>query len=118
MTTATVRVARQDNVPVVYVQGEIDIVNASQVGGQLFDAAPNDAPGVVVDLSSVTYLDSRGLHLLFELAERLRIRDQRLQIVVPPGALIRRVLLLTHLDSVVPMSASVQEAVQQMMPTP
>lgn len=114
MTTATVRVEEHGGVPVVHMQGEIDIVNASSVGSQLFEAAPNNAPGMVVDLSDVTYLDSRGLHLLFELSERLRVRDQRLHVVVPPGALIRRVLLLTHMDSVVPLFPTVQDAVQPM----
>lgn len=114
MTMATLRVDTLGAVPIVYIEGEIDIVNASQVGGELFDAASNEAPGMVVDLSGVTYLDSRGLHLLFELAERLRIRDQRLHVAVPPRALIRRVLLLTHLDSVVPIYPTVQEAAQHL----
>lgn len=118
MTTATLRVERDREIPVVYVQGEIDIVNASQLGAQLFDAAPNDVPGMVVDLSGVTYLDSRGLHLLFELSERLRVRDQRLHLVIPPQGLIRRVLTLTRMDTIVPLYASVPDAVRQMSQTP
>jgi len=118
MTMVTFRVERDREIPVVYLKGEIDIVNASQVGTQLFEAAPNDAPGMVVDLSDVTYLDSRGLHLLFELSERLRVRDQRLHLVVPPQALIRRVLTLTRMDSIVPLYASVPDAVRHMSQTP
>lgn len=118
MTTVTLRVERDKEIPVVYLQGEIDIVNASHVGAQLFEAAPNDAPGMVVDLSDVTYLDSRGLHLLFELSERLRVRDQRLHLVIPPQALIRRVLTLTRMDAIVPLYASVPDAVRQMSQTP
>ncbi|HET6781861.1 MAG TPA: STAS domain-containing protein [bacterium] len=118
MTTATLRIERDMEIPVVYVQGEIDIVNASHLGAQLFDAAPNDAPGMVVDLSGVTYLDSRGLHLLFELSERLRVRDQRLHLVIPTQGLIRRVLTLTRMDAVVPLYASVPDAVRQMSQTP
>lgn len=111
MTPASLRVEEQDGVNVAYVAGEIDIVNAGEVGGQLFAAAPNTAEGLVVDLSGVTYLDSRGLHLLMELAERLRVRDQRLHVVVPPRALIKRVLLLTHIDAVIPLFSSVDDAV-------
>lgn len=112
MTVASVRVEERDGVPVVIVTGEVDIVNATEVGGQLFGAAPNTAAGLVVDLSGVTYLDSRGVHLLFELANRLRTRDQRLHLVVPARALIRRVLLLTHVDSVMPVHQRVDEALQ------
>ncbi|MGH2362732.1 MAG: STAS domain-containing protein [bacterium] len=118
MTTVTFRVERDKEIPIVYLQGEIDIVNASHVGAQLFEAAPNDAPGMVVDLSDVTYLDSRGLHLLFELSERLRVRDQRLHLVIPPQGLIRRVLTLTRMDAIVPLYASVPDAVRQMSQTP
>lgn len=110
----TLRVERDRDVPVVYLEGEIDIVNASQVGTQLFEAAPNDAPGMVVDLSGVSYLDSRGLHLLFELSERLRVRDQRLHLVIPPNALIRRVLTLTRMDTIVPLFADVHDAIREM----
>lgn len=112
MTVASVRVDERDGVPVVTVTGEVDIVNAAEVGGQLFGAAPNSAAGLVLDLSGVTYLDSRGVHLLFELANRLRTRHQHLQLVVPHRALIRRILLLTHVDAVVPLQQSVDEAVR------
>src|SRR5439155_201611 len=80
-----------------------------------FSAAPNDAVGLIVDLSGVTYLDSRGLHLLFELAERLRVRDQLLHVVVPETALIGNMLKLTQFSSVVPVFATVQEAVDEML---
>lgn len=110
MTVASVRVESRDGVPVVILTGEVDIVNAAEVGGQLFGAAPNAAPGIVVDLSGVTYLDSRGVHLLVELANRLRMRHQTLHLVVPLRALIRRVLLLTHVDAVTPMHQQVDDA--------
>src|SRR5438132_1484852 len=77
--------------------------------------ARNDAVGLIVDLSGVTYLDSRGLHLLFELAERLRVRDQLLHVVVPETALIGNMLKLTQFSSVVPVFATVQEAVDEML---
>lgn len=112
MTAASVRVEVRDGAPVVIVTGEIDIVNAAEVGGQLFNAAPNSAPGLVVDLSGVSYLDSRGVHLLFELANRLRIRHQHLHVVVPSRALIRRVLVLTHVDAVMPLHQTADEAVR------
>ncbi|MGH2399619.1 MAG: STAS domain-containing protein [bacterium] len=116
MTVASVRVEERDGIPVVTVTGEVDIVNAAEIGGQLFGAAPNSAAGLVVDLSSVTYLDSRGVHLLFELANRLRTRHQHLQLVVPARALIRRVLLLTHVDAIVPLHQGVDEALRALKP--
>ena len=115
MTLVSVRIEQHDAVAVAYLQGEIDMANAPEVGRQLFGAAPNDAVGLVVDLSGVTYMDSRGLHLLFDLAERLHVRDQVLHVVVPATALIRNMLALTQFGSVVPVFATVQEAVDEMM---
>lgn len=112
MTSASVRVEEHNGVPVVIISGEIDIVNAAEVGGQLFNAAPNSASGLVMDLSGVSYLDSRGVHLLFELANRLRTRHQQLHLVVPARAMIRRVLVLTHVDSVMPLHPTADEAVR------
>jgi len=112
MTAAFVTIEERNGMPVVTVAGEIDIVNAAEVGGQLFNAAPNTAPGLVVDLAEVTYLDSRGVHLLFELANRLRMRHQQLHLVVPSRALIRRVLVLTHVDTVIPLHQDVDDAVR------
>lgn len=114
MTLASVRVQESGGITVAHVEGEVDMGNAAQVGSQLFDAASNAAPGLVVDLSDVKYLDSRGVQLLLELAERLGVRDQRLHLVVPARALIRRVLLLIRIDAVVPLFPSVEAAVQKM----
>ena len=115
MSLASVKIERRDSVSVAYLQGEIDMANAPEVSRQLFGAAPNDAVGLIVDLSGVTYMDSRGLHLLFELAERLHIRDQRLHVVVPAAALIRNMLVLAQFGSVVPVFATVEEAVDEML---
>jgi len=115
MTLASVRIERDGPVPVAFLRGEIDMANVSEVSQELFSAAPNDAVGLIVDLSGVTYLDSRGLHLLFELAERLRVRDQLLHVVVPETALIGNMLKLTQFSSVVPVFATVQEAVEGML---
>ncbi len=111
MNAASVTVIERNGVSVAQVSGEIDIVNAVDVSGQLFGIASNDAPGLVVDLSDVTYMDSRGVHLIFELANRLRMRDQQLHLVVPERALIRRVLVLTHVQSVVPLYETVESAI-------
>ena len=44
-----------------------------------------------------------GVRLLFDLAERLQSRRQRLVLVVTEAALVRRVLVLTKLDDAVPI---------------
>jgi hypothetical protein len=48
--------------------------------------------------------------MLFEVAERLRVRRQLLVLVANEEALIRRVIALTKLDDVVLLVATVNEA--------
>jgi anti-anti-sigma factor len=64
-----------------------------------------------IDLTATAYLDSSGVHLLFDLAERLQRRQQQLRVVVPEDAPVRRVLRIVELDETVPVTASVEEAV-------
>ncbi|MEA2439945.1 MAG: hypothetical protein QOH76_1369 [Thermoleophilaceae bacterium] len=100
-----------DDVVIARVTGEIDLSNASDVGEALAGAVPNTALGLVIDLTATSYLDSSGVHLLFDLAERLQRRQQQLQVVVPEGAPVRRVLRIVELDETVPLTATVDEAV-------
>jgi anti-anti-sigma factor len=102
-----------DDVVIARLSGEIDLSNAMDVGDQLAGSVPNTALGLVLDLTATTYLDSSGVHLVFDLAERLRTRQQQLRIVVPAGAPVRRVLRIVELDDTVPVLATVDEAVEQ-----
>ena len=51
--------------------------------GALSESVPNFALALVLDLSDVEYLDSGGIHLIYELREKLRARGQTLQLVIP-----------------------------------
>ncbi len=92
---------------VARVKGEVDLSNALSVKARLLDAVPNTASVLVLDFSDTEYLDSSGVRLIFELAERLGNRGQRLELVVPDDSVIKRILVLTEVHQVVPISASV-----------
>ncbi len=99
-----------DHVVVAHVGGEVDLSNAGSVTERILDAVPNTATALILDMSTTGYLDSSGVRMIFELAQRLRTRGQDLTLVVREDAIIRRVLLMTEVERVVPMSASVAEA--------
>jgi len=88
---------------VVSIVGEIDPSNAREIGRQLTEAVPNDAHIIVVDLAGVLFLDSSGVQMLFELAERLTGRQQQLRLVVPPGSPARRVLEIVAFADTAPV---------------
>ena len=110
MSAATVHVDSNGDVVVARIAGEVDLSNAADVGHQLAGSVPNRSLGLVIDLSDTSYLDSSGVSLVFHLAERLRRRQQRLRLVVPDGAPLRRVLGIVDVDGVVPIRATVDEA--------
>ncbi|MEK6326171.1 MAG: STAS domain-containing protein [Actinomycetota bacterium] len=89
------------------LKGEVDLSNARSVKEKLLDAVPNTASGLVLDLSPTHHLDSSGVRVIFELAERLDNRRQKLELVVPDESNVRRVLQLTGVHRIVPMFSSV-----------
>jgi anti-anti-sigma factor len=109
--TAEAHVDHHDSVGVVTLTGEVDIVQASQLREHLLGAVRNDDLGLVVDLTQASYIDSVGVSLLFELAEKLSERQLRLAVVLPDGGLVGRVLGIVNLRSVADVHSSVDDAV-------
>ena len=100
-----------DSVGVVKVNGEVDIVQAQELRERLLSAVRNEDLGLVVDLTHASYIDSVGVSLLFELAERLTERQLRLAVVLADGGLVQRVLTIVNLASVAELHPSVDEAI-------
>ena len=111
MALEEMSIEQRGSVVIAHLSGEIDLSNAAAVTEQLVEAMPNSATALVLEMSRTTYLDSSGVRLIFELAQRLSNRRQKLKLVVPDDANIRRVLVLTEVERVVPMSSSVEAAV-------
>jgi anti-anti-sigma factor len=86
-----------DGVRVVAVAGELDISNVSALEQATFDL-PNEALGMVLDLSATTFIDSATVGLLFDLYSALARRGQPLRVVCPQGVPARRVLDLMSFD--------------------
>lgn len=109
--SAEAHVDHHDSVGVVTLTGEVDIVQASQLREHLLGAVRNDDLGLVVDLTQASYIDSVGVSLLFELAEKLGERQLRLAVVLPDSGLVGRVLGIVNLRSVADVHSSVDDAV-------
>ena len=80
---AEIELAESEGVRVVAVAGELDISNIATLEDVTFDL-PNEALGIVLDLSSATYIDSATIGLLFRLHRGLKRRGQALRVVCPP----------------------------------
>ena len=99
-----------DAVGVVRLGGEVDIVQAQALRERLMGAIRNEDLGLVVDLTGATYIDSVGVSLLFELAERLSERQLTLAVVVPESGLVKRVVTIVNLGSVAEIHPTIDVA--------
>jgi anti-anti-sigma factor len=113
---ADLEITHQGGVVLVRLTGEIDMSNAGEVSGAIAQGTPNDALGVVLDLSAVEYLDSAGIHLLYRLRESLRARGQALKLVIPADSPVNSALRLAGVEGQIEISHTVDEATKQLWP--
>jgi stage II sporulation protein AA (anti-sigma F factor antagonist) len=103
-------IAADDGVVIASLRGEIDLSNATEITDALLGGVPNEALGLVIDLSDVSYLDSAGVRMLAELERRLGWRSQAFRVVAPEGSRTRKVLSVAGLDGLLVLDTSVDSA--------
>lgn len=111
-TQAHLEIWNVGEVAAVRVEGELDFSNVADVGRRMRDAVLNEATGLVLDLSTVRYIDSAGVKMLFDLVTQLGACRQGIAIVLTDGSPVRRLLEITKIDLAVPVLVSVESAVE------
>lgn len=91
---ARLEVEKSDEAVRISISGEIELSNAEELKRELEDATA-DARRVFVDLTSVTFIDSRGIRLLIHLSRVLDADGTELAFVAPPESIAGGVLRLT-----------------------
>ena len=82
---------------VIALDGELDMASVPELRSSLEEAARADARCVIVDLSAVAFIDSRGVGPIIELHEQLTRERRSLAIVAPRGTSAAQLLTLTGL---------------------
>ena len=95
---ATLRTRERGGIVIAVVEGEIDLSNAGTLQVELAAAVSNAARGLVVDLSALEFLDSSGVHMLYDIADRLATRQQRFAVVLEQDAPPRRAIELSGVE--------------------
>ena len=108
----TLHMETHGDVSCARIVGEIDASNAGTFASQLKDTLPNSAIGLVVDLSETEYIDSSGVHLIFDLADALRRRQQILHLVVPPDSFVGDVLGVVNVRGAAGVSETLRDALE------
>jgi anti-anti-sigma factor len=101
MRLADLRFDLRGRVVVARLDGELDMSNADELGAALAQRMPNEAQGLVLDLSRLSYMDSAGIQLVYELLERLKDRGQQMRLVVPRGCPVSHALHLANVPRTV-----------------
>ena len=94
---------------VVAVAGEVDLATAPQLDAALAGLLPAAGSRVVLDLSEVTFLASRGIAVLIDAYERAVERGVELHLVVTRPQ-VHRILEMTGLLAVLPCHATRADA--------
>jgi anti-sigma B factor antagonist len=102
LTVAVQRVGRR---AVVAPTGDIDIATAGVLTAAINAAIDGAAAELWVDLTSVEFMDSTGLHVLVAARERLVPLHRRITVICPPGG-PRRVIEMTGLAETLGLTSS------------
>jgi anti-anti-sigma factor len=81
----------------IAITGEVDLSTADSVLHEL-ERAIEGCTVAIVDLSEVSYIDSRGIRLLVQVARGVREHGGRFTVVAPKETIAGGVLRLTHVD--------------------
>jgi anti-sigma B factor antagonist len=84
---------------VVIVHGSLDLPEVGPLRAILTEICAGDAPGVVVDLTDVTFIGSSGLGILVQANNDLE-RLHRTLVIRGAATQIRQAFEITHLDQI------------------
>jgi len=103
-------VIKKQGTSIVVLKGDVDL-ESSPAAREILLKSVDGAGTVLVDLSSVTYIDSSGVASLVEALQAAKRNGGKFALVAASDP-TRRVLELARLDKVFTMYASVDEGMQ------
>jgi anti-sigma B factor antagonist len=118
VSLADVQITQAPGAIVAHLTGEVDMSNAEDLGAAVIAATPNDADGVVIDLSRVDYLDSAGIYVIHGMRASLQARGQILVLVIPSESPVHDALRLSGADRPGEVAETVEEALRALSAAP
>ena len=114
MSLADVQITHAPGAIVAHLVGEVDMSNAEDLGAAVISSTPNDAQGVVLDLTRVDYLDSAGIYVIHGMRTSLQARGQTLVLVIPADSPVHDAMRLSGIDRPGEMVEDVDEALRRL----
>lgn len=91
-----IQVSYRYGAPLIYVSGELDHGTANQLRGSIDEELAGQPSALLLEFSRLAYVDSGGLSLLFETAQRIK-EGGWLGIVSPSGN-VRKLIDMTGIS--------------------
>jgi len=101
MTLARVDTSAENGSVRIDLSGEIDLANVTAVEEEILAAVSGQFTAVSVDLTNLTYMDSVGIKLLFDLVSNLEKLHIAPVFITPFGSPTHRLIKLSGLESFV-----------------
>ena len=97
-------------ITVLELLGDHDLATADELAATI-DQALASRPGLVVDLTEATFMDSTVVHLLINAHQVLAARGHELIVQITEASAVLRVLELTQLDNALGIARDRDEAI-------
>ena len=96
----------------VRIGGAVDLETAPRLTHVLVDAAAStpNAPGMIIDLTHTTFFGASGLTVLARVASHRHDSGFSLAVIAPRHGIVRRVIAITQLMDMAPVTDTVLEA--------
>ncbi|GIH22850.1 anti-sigma factor antagonist [Acrocarpospora phusangensis] len=106
-----------DSATVISAAGELDATNTAELTLYIAAEHPDAARPLVLDLATLTFIDSSGLRILMDAHQRSRRHGSSLHLAAPHERVIR-LLELTGLDQLLSTHPTLEQALAAARHTP
>lgn len=104
-----VRFVRQGKTLIIQLSGELLFTNASEIKEEIKAQIQSSDERLVLDLSELEFIDSSGVGVIISLLRRME--GERV-IIASPQPKVARVFEITRLEKIVPIYATLEEALK------
>ncbi|MDR6978889.1 stage II sporulation protein AA (anti-sigma F factor antagonist) [Streptomyces sp. 3330] len=102
----------REDVALVTVEGHLDLDTATDLQAHLANQLHHGRRHFLIDLSAVPFMDSSGMNIILRVYQEARSLPGSVHVIDPTPA-VRRVLDLTGVSLTVPISETVEEALER-----
>jgi anti-sigma B factor antagonist len=97
-------ISQDDRITRVALRGRLELVDSSETEHRFLDLVKLRSQPLMVDLSGVSFMASRGLRMLLEAARLQKARAQSM-VLLKPQSLVEQTLRLINITELIPIAA-------------